>query len=389
MVAVGENRAPDRCKAILVTGRRRFGAVRKLPSGRYQASFIEPRSRQRVFGSETFATKRAAEHWLVDSEAKLNRGDLTDVILARTPFDEWAEHWLATPQVHPKTHARYRMAVRGLLVPEFANTPINSVDRSQVQLFIARLLDQPNGEARAKEARLFLSMIFTEATRSNALRINQVEGVRVKRSARSEMVFLSVEEVQRLANEVSFYLRRFRGGREERIDVPQYGLLVRFASQTGLRAGEIAALRVGRINVGRHLVNVVESVSEVSKKDAPDGLLYGPTKNYERRTVPMPSTLTAELAAHLATRPDDPAAFVFTSVLGAPLRHTNFYDRFYKLAVVQAGLLAETRFHDLRHSYAALLIAAGANPLTIKQRLGHSTITVTFDNYGHLFPHLE
>lgn len=46
-------------------------------------------------------------------------------------------------------------------------------------------------------------------------------------------------------------------------------------------------------------------------------------------------------------------------------------------------------YGDLRHTYATLLIAAGANPLTVKQRMGHSSITVTMDRYGHLFPHLE
>src|SRR5207302_10835945 len=96
-----------------------------------------------------------------------------------------------------------------------------------------------------------------------------------------------------------------------------------------------------------------------------------------------------ELAAHLETRPPDPDAFVFTSPDGGPFRHINWYRRHYKKAVVQAGLDPRTRFHDLRHTAAALMIAEGAHLLAVKERPGHSTLQVTADRYGHLFPSLE
>jgi integrase len=66
----------------------------------------------------------------------------------------------------------------------------------------------------------------------------------------------------------------------------------------------------------------------------------------------------------------------------------NFYHRHFQPAAVAAGL-AGCRFHDLRHTYASLLIAQGANPKTVMERLGHSTIQMTLNVYGHLFPHLE
>ena len=72
---------------------------------------------------------------------------------------------------------------------------------------------------------------------------------------------------------------------------------------------------------------------------------------------------------------------------GAELR--NLYDRHFKPAVRRAGLPDETRFHDLRHTCAALLIALGAHPKAILERLGHSSITVTLDRYGHPFPSLD
>jgi integrase len=96
------------------------------------------------------------------------------------------------------------------------------------------------------------------------------------------------------------------------------------------------------------------------------------------------------LAEHLGIG-GDPNALVFTSPRGLPVRHDLFYARHFKPAVRRAlpankhGL----RFHDLRHTCASLSIAAGVDPKLISARLGHSSITITLDRYGHLFPSVE
>jgi integrase len=77
---------------------------------------------------------------------------------------------------------------------------------------------------------------------------------------------------------------------------------------------------------------------------------------------------------------------VFTAARGGPLRHNNFYQRIFCPALGRAGLPAQVRFHDLRHTCAALLIAQGAHPKAIQAHLGHRSIQVTMDRYGHLFP---
>ncbi len=80
---------------------------------------------------------------------------------------------------------------------------------------------------------------------------------------------------------------------------------------------------------------------------------------------------------------------VFEGPDGGPLRHSNWYPRHFKPAAVRAGLPRNTRFHDLRHTYAAFLIAEGAHPRAIMERMGHSTINVTLGTYGHLFPAID
>jgi len=151
-----------------------------------------------------------------------------------------------------------------------------------------------------------------------------------------------------------------------------------------LRAGEVAALRVGRVDPLHGRLQIAESVEVVDGK-----LVYGPSKTYSHRSVPIPGHLAAELVEHLEGRPGDPEALVFTAADGGPLCHSNFYRRYFKPAVHRAGLEPRTRFHDLRHPAAALVINEGAHLLAVKERLGHSTIQVTADRYGHLFPSLE
>jgi len=200
------------------------------------------------------------------------------------------------------------------------------------------------------------------------------------------MHFLAAEQVEKLACAIAHPTKSLGGNGAApcwRTHFPEYGLLVMFAAYTGLRAGEIGALRVRRLDLFHSTVEVAETVSEVRGH----GLVYGPPKTYECRTVPVPRFLCEELLPLVAGR--DQSGFVFAAPEGGPIRHGNFYARHFKRAVRQAELPEGLRFHDLRHTYASLLIAEGAHPRAIMERMGHSSITVTLDRYGHLLPGLE
>jgi integrase len=103
-------------------------------------------------------------------------------------------------------------------------------------------------------------------------------------------------------------------------------------------------------------------------------------KGGARRRVPLPASVV-----ELVDIPDDPDSLVFTSPRGGPLVHSNWRRRVWVPAKDKAGVDPEFRFHDLRHTAVALAIATGANPKMVQQRFGHSSITVTYDTYGHLF----
>jgi integrase len=203
------------------------------------------------------------------------------------------------------------------------------------------------------------------AVDAGALKANPATALKLARPRKAEQLFLGPEQVEALALAIA----------------EPYDTLVRFAAYTGLRAGEICALRVKRIDFLRGRVEVAESVSDVAGR-----LIVGPTKTYANRHVPLPAPLRDELAACLAKRGNQREGLVFTGPQGGPLRHGNFYRAKFKPAVLAAGLPESLRFHDLRHTYAAFCIASTADPYAVMRRMGHSSITVTYDTYGHMFP---
>jgi integrase len=331
----------------------------------------------------TFKRKIDAQRFTATTEADVLRGEWIDPRRARETFGHWAAQWQSTTtHLKPKTRAGYESILGKHLLPRFADEPLSAIDHPLVLAFLSDLAASGYGPGTVRNVRDVFRLVMALAVRSGAIKHNPVLGARLGRPAKQEMVFLTADQVMRLAEEIASPPIRRRGGEHRRASYPEYGLLVRFAAFTGLRAGEIVALRIRRLDLMRRRVEVAESASEAYGQ-----LQFGAPKTYERRAVPIPVGLAQQLAEHVAgKRPDE---FVFSGPDGGPLRHSNWYPRHFKPAVKLAGLPDGTRFHDLRHTYAAMLIGQGAHPRAMMERLGHSTIQVTLGTYGHLFPNLE
>jgi len=214
------------------------------------------------------------------------------------------------------------------------------------------------------------------------LKVNPCTQIDLPSSPREEMLCLTAEEVRAVAEAVD----------------PFYRVLVYTAAYTGLRAGELLALERRDIDLKRGTLSVRRARREVSGH-----ITTGPTKTAgSRRTVSLPAFLRDMLAGHMANVPIAPDSLVFASKTAKPLRHNLFYRRHFKRAVAghtdkkgvyHPGVLPPhlhgLRWHDLRHTCASLSIAAGAHPKLIAARLGHSSVQITLDRYGHLFPSVE
>jgi integrase len=157
--------------------------------------------------------------------------------------------------------------------------------------------------------------------------------------------------------------------------------VVRFLAYTGLRWGEMAALRVCDFDMLRRRVNVSRSVTESG------GLVWSMPKTWERRSVPFPAALADELAALMVGKGRD--ELVFTDLRGGVLRNSNWRARVFKPAVEQCQKTDEAfpsiTPHDLRHTAASLAVSAGANVKALQRMLGHAKASMTLDVYADLF----
>jgi integrase len=215
----------------------------------------------------------------------------------------------------------------------------------------------------AKAVQVF-NKTMRAALEDRLIAVNPVERLPLPRIEREEMRFLTPDELWRLADAIDGRYRAF----------------VVLAGYSGLRVGELLALRWEHVDMLRRKVTVVETLTDLAGR-----ISFGPPKTRAAlRTVSVPSVVVDELA-RIPTSPPDKRDLVFTSPEGQPVRPTLFRRRFWSPAV-QAAELAPLRIHDLRHTAVALWIAAGANPKQIAARAGHTSVSVVLDRYGHLLP---
>jgi integrase len=354
--------------------------VTKAGEVRWDVRYRDDAKRQR---KRSFERKTDAQRFARMVETDLLRGDWIDPKRSQESFETWARMWLDTLGGRkPKTRESYESIVNRHLLPRFDNTPIGAIDYPCALAYISELQHRGVAPKTVRNIRDVLRLIVGMAVKSGAIKSNPVTGVEVGRAGRHEMVFLDPDQIMRLAREVTAPPQRYRREERRRDGYPEYGLLVRFAAFTGLRAGELVALRVKCLDFNRCRVDVNASGSEAYGQ-----LQIVATKTYERRTVPIPSSLIHELQDHVDGRGAD--EFVWQSPQGGPFRYSNWFKRHFKPAIGRAALPPTTRFHDLRHSYAAMLIGQSAHPRAIMERMGHSTIAVTLDTYGHLLPKID
>jgi integrase len=212
------------------------------------------------------------------------RGDWVNPTLTRVRVEEWAREWQATiVHLEPNTVAWYDGMLRVHVLPAFGETPVGAIDQAAVRRFVASVFASGRSSRTVKGAYQTLRHVMATAQGSGAIRVNPCDGVKPPRAVQREMLFLSAEQVIDLTAAMA----------------APYGTLVTFAAYSGLRAGEIGGLRVGRLDLLRGSVDVAEAL-----KDTAGRLHFGPTKSHERRTVRLPRFLCELLGAYLAARPN-------------------------------------------------------------------------------------
>ncbi len=347
--------------------------VRTYPDGRqlltWRARYRDPSGKEHA---KTFPRKVDAERFLTTVESDLLRGDWIDPDRGKTPLRDWAPRWLDTKRsLKPKTRAGYESLLQSRILPELGYFPLVSIERIDVEQWISQMQDEDLSASRIRQAFNVLAAMLDAAIANGMITRNVARGIDLPRLRPAKRRFLDQEQVGRLATAID----------------PRYRVMVLVLAYSGLRWGEAIALRRRSCDLLRRRLHVTEAFAEVGTE-----LILGMPKSHRVRTVSLPAFVCEELAAYLATEVfEDREALIFTTPLGLPWRNSDFRQRIWKPAVeTAAGVPNDLTPHELRHTAASLLIATGAGAKSVQAQLGHSSITTTFDVYGHLFEgHLD
>lgn len=260
--------------------KRRFGRVRRLPSGRWQARYRGPDGIDHP-APNTFASRKDAERWLSGTETEIARGDWIDPDAGSVLFSEYASAWVGErPGLRPKTVQLYEGLVRHHLVPVLGQMAVADIRERAVRRWRKTLIDQGVGLVTVAKAYRLFKAIMNTAVDDGMIRRNpcRIKGAGQEHSP--ERPVLTVTQVFALADAF-----------DER-----YRLLILLAVFCSLRWGELAGLQRADIDTATGILTVRRSVTELAKGP----LVTGPPKSgAARRSVTVPEFLLADVKAHL------------------------------------------------------------------------------------------
>jgi integrase len=392
-------------------GHRRFGNIRRLPSGRYQVSY-PGLDGQRRHGPETFERKSDAERFLALIEVQIYHGEWTDPELGKVELRDYAERWIAQrPGLRPRTSDLYFWLLRKHIAPTLGAVPLGKLSTAMIRQWRRELLgSEVSVSVAAKAYRLLRAVLTTAVDEDKILARNpcRVRGAGDEQAG--ERPVLTVAQVFELADLLGrhsfgnirkviggYRLRYARNGRmhahpevfatrpaaewalwtmgrEGLADTNhdrRYRALVLLATFASLRWGEVTALRRCDIDLSAGAVRVRAALVERSTGEL---VLGAPKSRAGRRVVGVPAAIIPILQEHLAVYvAPAPGALLFTGVKGGPLRRSNFNKMSAWPHAVRAVCAEGLHFHDLRHTGNHLAAVSGAGLRDLMARMGHDS----------------
>jgi integrase len=333
-------------------------------------------------------SREAAEQVRRQVEAKLSLGDLSILDAAddeKPSFDKYADGWLkdyARIECKTSTAEGYEGVLEQYLRPRLGKKVLNEIRRDDIKALINHLISKDLSRNTIRNALCVIRGLFNYAIEEGQVESNPAARLgRFTRSAKtadSKSIALTTLEVQQFlkaAQEIC----------------PDYSPLFLMAVRAGLRRGELVAVQWGDIQLGcddrdsnrfilvQHNYVRREHTTTKSKKSRRVDL------SRELRKVLVELRDKRLLEAYLKGKNDISEELVFRSPEGTILDPDNLYHRVFLPVLAKAGI-RRIRLHDLRHTFGSLLLQNGASIVYVKEQMGHSSIQVTVDTYGHLIP---
>lgn len=339
-----------------------MASVQKRPDGRWRARYRDDSGNEHA---RHFPRRADAERFIAGVQGDLLRGAYVDPAAGRTTFSEFAKTWLVAQPHRPGTALLYERTLRLHVYPRLADRPLASIRRSDIQALVTSSSQKLAAKTVENHFRL-IKAIFNAAVEDQLIAASPCRKIARQPVGDSKVVPLTVDEVRRFVDAMPV----------------QYQALVVVAVGTGLRQGEALGLRECDIDFLRREVHVRHQLISL-----PGVTPYlGPPKtSSSERVVPAPAFVLESLAAHIGRSDPGPFDVIFTNKRGLTVNRASLH-RSFAAALVTAGLPVGTTFHQLRHTYASLLIEGGESVTVVADRLGHKNATETLRTYSHLWP---
>jgi integrase len=337
----------------------------------YYAVYTGPDGRRRTAGS--FSNKRDAEKAADAQESTIRDGAWVDPTNSKTTFTEYVDnyYWPTTVHLEVSTRSAYRYYLDKHFLPEFGQRQMRLINPSLVQGWVNEAFAGGLSARSVVKYHALLHKIFSRAVIDRVIPVNPCAHTQLPKVVARPKRIITSEQFDAILAKIP----------------ARYRTMVLLAIETGLRWGELIALRPCDIDLTSRIITVRRVIVEVAKKNSPTGqrcFVKDYPKDDEQRQVSIDKTTIKLLREHMLAyniRDDD---LLFTSTAGTALSRNNFRTKYWVPAVKAAKVDQKVTFHNLRAAHASWLLAGGADIIVVQERLGHRRITTTQQYTGTL-----
>lgn len=369
-----------------------------------------PDGERKVHLKRGFSTRKAAAEYLGDRLAEVRQG--SHIAPKKITVGDWLGEWLAGLQLAPSTVSSYSKNVRLHITPHIGGVQLQHLTGARISTMYRQLEKSGRTDHKAGEGlsartvryvHTILKSALQDAVNDGALASNPADKAKPPSARAAKSPEIHPWTAEQLSTFLDWMAARHgpdappaRG----RTVTPALVPAMRTLAYTGMRRGELLALRWRDLDLVNARLSVRRSVGLVKEHGQPERLVEGPTKSARPRVVDLdPDTVEALRAwrrtlggLHLSLVHE--TALIFGNENGDHLHPERFSRTFVekqaqcRRAKPDAGLPA-IHLHDLRHTHATLLLRAGVPVKVVSERLGHATVTITMEIYMHVMPGMQ
>lgn len=359
------------------------GTVFQTKDGKYMAQITigfradgRPRRITRTANNLTEANKIIQQLRLEKSTGQLT-------VDGNISMNDFSIHWLSfkKPTLKAKTYMEYEQVTRTVILPQFGHLPLEKIDTKKVDAFLQESIAKGYSPKTVVKRKTILHNIMGRAVAEGILSRNPVDYSIPVRQGTSKRTIIAPDDLNRiLSGAQEVYRKELARNRCHGQIFFLYPVLMT-AYHTGMRIGEIFALRWENVDLAERIIRVRENISEAKDEDGNVRLICGTPKTANSvRDIDISDELCSLL--HSIKPYGSQEGIVFTTKSGKYISPTNF-SRVWRRLLKSVGLAGKYKLHEFRHTHTTILMAQGINPASISKRLGHASTQTTLNVYSH------